>query len=136
MEHSSIRVVHPGQFDSATAQTYGSKRVAAIHKEAGIDSPMWGGLFEVEPGAHTGIHHHGEQHTVAYVLSGTSFIRWGRRGEFHATAKAGDFIFVPAWLPHQEINPSHNVPFQWVVVRSTPEPIVVNLPDDFWGDVN
>jgi uncharacterized RmlC-like cupin family protein len=136
MQHSSIRVVRPEQFDSATAQTSGSKRAAAIHTGGGIDSPMWGGLFVVEPGAHTGIHHHGEQHTIAYVLSGTSYVRWGNRGEFNATARAGDFLFVPARLPHQEINPSHDVPFQWVVVRSTPEPIVVNLRDDFWEDVN
>jgi uncharacterized RmlC-like cupin family protein len=135
MQPSSIRVVPPEQFDSATAQTPGSKRAAAIYPGAGIDSPMWGGLFVVEPGAHTGIHHHGEQHTIAYVLSGTSYIRWGDRGEFNATARAGDFLFVPAWLPHQEINPSQEVPFQWVVVRSTAEPIVVNLGKDFWDEV-
>jgi uncharacterized RmlC-like cupin family protein len=136
MQQSSIRVVHPEQFDSATAQTSGSKRSAAIHPGARIGSPMWGGLFVVEPGAHTGIHHHGEQHTIAYVLSGTSYVRWGDRGEFNATARAGDFLFVPAWLPHQEINSSPDVPFEWVVVRSTPEPIVVNLQDDFWDNVN
>jgi len=135
MQHSSIRVVRPEQFDSATAQTPGSKRTAAVYPGGGIDSPMWGGIFVVGPGAHTGIHHHGEQHTIAYVLSGTSYVRWGGRGEFKATARAGDFLFVPAWLPHQEINPSHDIPFQWVVVRSTPEPIVVNLRDDFWDDV-
>ena len=136
MQHPSICVIRPEQFDSATAQTPGSMRAAAIHPGAGISSPMWGGVFVVEPGAHTGIHHHGEQHTIAYVLSGTSYVRWGDRGGFDATAQAGDFLFVPAWLPHQEINPSHEVPFQWVVVRSTPEPIVVNLRDDFWEDVN
>jgi uncharacterized RmlC-like cupin family protein len=136
MQPSSIRVVRPDQFDSATAQTSGSKRTAAIYLGAGIGSPMWGGLFLVEPGAHTGIHHHGEQHTIAYVLSGTCYVRWGDRGEFDATAQAGDFLFVPAWLPHQEINPSHDLPFQWIVVRSTPEPIVVNLRDDFWEDIN
>jgi uncharacterized RmlC-like cupin family protein len=132
----SIRVVRPEQFDSATAQTPGSKRTAAIHRGAGITSPMWGGLFFVEPEARTGIHHHGEQDTIAYVLSGSSYVRWGDRGEFNATLQAGDFLFVPAWLPHQEINPSKDVPFQWIVVRSTPEPIVVNLRDDFWDDVN
>jgi uncharacterized RmlC-like cupin family protein len=47
--------------------------------------------------------------------------------------QAGDFLFVPAWLAHQEINPSSDVPFQWIVVRSTSEPIVENLPDEFWG---
>jgi uncharacterized RmlC-like cupin family protein len=136
MQRSSICVVHPEQFDSATAQTPASKRAAAIYPEAGTGSPMWGGTFIVEPEAHTGIHHHGEQHTIAYVLSGTSYVRWGDHGEFSATAQTGDFLFVPAWLPHQEINRSHDVPFTWVVVRSTPEPIVVNLRDDFWDDVN
>ena len=136
MGPSSIHVVRREQFNSDTAQTPGSTRTAAIYPGAGIVSPMWGGLFLVEPGAHTGIHHHGEQHTIAYVLSGTSYVRWGDRGEFNATARAGDFLFVPAWLPHQEINPSHDVAFQWVVVRSTPEPIVVNLRDDFWDDLN
>lgn len=131
---TGIRVVRPDHFDSATAQTFGSKRTAAIYPGAGIDSPMWGGLFLVEPRAQTGIHHHGEQHTVAYVLSGTSCVRWGDRGEFNATVHAGDFLFVPAWLPHQEINPSDSIPFEWIVVRSTPEPIVVNLRDDFWED--
>lgn len=134
MQYQSIRVVRSEHLDSATAQTPGSKRFAAIHRGAGIESPMWGGLFLVEPGARTGIHHHGEQHTIAYVLSGSSYVRWGERGEFDATLKSGDFLFVPAWLPHQEINPSSEEPFQWIVVRSTSEPIVVNLPDDFWGD--
>jgi uncharacterized RmlC-like cupin family protein len=136
MQYQSIRVVRPEELDSTTAQTPGSQRFAAIHSGAGTESPMWGGLFRVEAGARTGIHHHGELHTIAYVLSGTSYVRWGERGEFNATLHAGDFLYVPAWLPHQEINPSSDVPFQWIVVRSTSEPIVVNLPDDFWGEIN
>jgi uncharacterized RmlC-like cupin family protein len=136
MKFQSIQIIRPAEFDSATAQTPGSRRIAAVHPGAGMESPMWGGLFFVEPGARTGIHHHGEQHTIAYVLSGSSYVRWGERGEFDATAHAGDFLYVPARLPHQEINPSNDVLFQWVVVRSTPEPIVVNLRDDFWDDIN
>ena len=135
MPYQSIRVVRRDQLTSATAQTPGSQRLAAIHREAGIDSPMWGGVFLVEPAARTVIHHHGEQHTIAYVLSGTSYVRWGEQGEFDATLQAGDFLYVPAWLPHQEINPSKTLPFQWIVVRSTSEPIVVNLPSTFWDEV-
>ena len=82
---------------------------------------MWGGLFLVEPGAHTGIHHDGEQHTIVYVLSDSSLGSLGQRGEWNATLQASDFLFVPACLPHQELNPSKDVPFQWIVVRSTPE---------------
>ena len=73
-------------------------------------SRIWGGPFRVEPGARTGIHHHEEQHTIVYILSGSSYVRWGERGEFNATAQAGDFLYAPAWLPHQEINPSRGAP--------------------------
>jgi uncharacterized RmlC-like cupin family protein len=43
---------------------------------------------------------------------------------------------VPAFLPHMEINASDSGAFHWVVVRSTPTPIVVNLPDDTWPQWN
>jgi uncharacterized RmlC-like cupin family protein len=134
MHYQSIRVVRRGQFDSATAQTPGSQRLAAVHAGAGIDSPMWGGVFGVEPAARTAIHHHGEQHTIAHVLSGSSYVRWGEHGECDDNLRAGDFLYVPAWLPHQEINPSSDLPFQWGVVRSTSEPIVLNLPNTFWDE--
>jgi uncharacterized RmlC-like cupin family protein len=94
---------------------------------------MWAGTFRVEAGARTGIHHHGAQETVVYVLAGESVVRWGERGESSATVRAGDFVHVPAWVVHQEINPSATEPFDWVVVRSTPVPVVVNLADDTWG---
>lgn len=134
MSHSaSIRIIRPPEFDRGTQQTPGSERKAAVAPQLGIESAMWAGLFEVEPGARTGIHHHGAQQTVAYVLSGVCEVRWGALGEFSARAEAGDFIHVPAFLPHMEINASASHSFLWVVVRSTSNPIVVNLPDDSWS---
>jgi uncharacterized RmlC-like cupin family protein len=131
-DYPPICIVGPSEFDPGTAQTSGSVRLAAIAPQLFVQSAMWGGLFKVEPGARTGIHHHGEQQTVAYVLSGTCDVRWGPKGEHTARAYAGDFIHVPAFLPHMEINPSETEPFEWVVVRSTSTPIVVNLP--VWPD--
>jgi uncharacterized RmlC-like cupin family protein len=128
--------VKPNEFDSSTAQTSGSARRAAITPDLGIETTLWGGLFDVEPGACTGIHHHGEQQTIAYVLSGRCEVRWGANGEYSAHAEAGDFIHVPAYLLHMEINTSSREPFRWVVVRSTPTPIVVNFPDDTWSNAN
>jgi uncharacterized RmlC-like cupin family protein len=130
---AAIRIVSPAEFDQGTSQTPGSERLAGIARETGVRAGLWGGLFVVEPGARTGIHHHGEQETIAYVLEGESKVQWGERGEHEATARAGDFLHVPAWLPHREINPSDDLLFRWVVVRSTAEPIVVNLAEDFWG---
>lgn len=131
-EYSPIRIVTPEEFDPGTAQTRGSVRLAAVAPQLNIQSVLWGGLFEVKPRAHTGIHHHGQQQTIAYVLSGVCEVRWGARGEYAAHAKAGDFIHVPAFLPHMEINPSASEPFHWVVVRSTSTLIVVNLPANTW----
>jgi uncharacterized RmlC-like cupin family protein len=129
---NTIQIIRPDQFDLGTAQTPGSERRAAIAPELGIKSSIWGGMFEVEPGSRTGVHHHGPQETIAFVLSGTCEIRWGANGEFIGCAKSGDFIHVPAYLPHMEINPSETHAFRWVVVRSTPTPIVVNLPNVGW----
>jgi uncharacterized RmlC-like cupin family protein len=129
---TAIRIVSSAEFDAGTAQTPGSARLAAIAPQLGIQSVLWGGLFEVKPAARTGIHHHGEQETIAYVLSGICEVRWGARGEFSASATAGDFIYVPAFLLHMEINSSDSESFYWVVVRSTSTPIVVNLPDHTW----
>jgi uncharacterized RmlC-like cupin family protein len=128
----SIGVVHPDQFNEGTLQTPGSRRFAAVSPEQGIASGLWAGTFLVEPEAQTGIHHHGSQETVVYVLEGESLVQWGDRGQHAATVCAGDFIHIPAWLVHREINPSQTVPFRWVVVRSTSSPIVVNFPDDIW----
>jgi uncharacterized RmlC-like cupin family protein len=134
--NSAISIVHPTELSSETQQTPGSLRMSAIAAAHGIVSSLWAGIFVVEPSAKTGIHHHGEQDTVVYVLGGEACVRWGDFGEYSATVTAGDFLHVPAWLPHQEINPSKERTFRWVVVRSTPEPIVINLPDDFWTPGN
>jgi uncharacterized RmlC-like cupin family protein len=76
---AAIRIVSPALFNSGKAQTPGSERRAAIAAALGIPSAIWGGLFEVEPRSQTGVHHHGEQETIAYVLSGICEIRWGQK---------------------------------------------------------
>jgi uncharacterized RmlC-like cupin family protein len=129
----TISVIHPDQLRADTSQTSGSQRFSAISAEHGIASALWAGTFLVEPGAKTGIHHHGKQDTVVFILAGEAIVRWGDLGEHRATVRTGDFLYVPSWLPHQELNPSTTAPFRWIVVRSTPEPIIVNLPDEFWG---
>jgi hypothetical protein len=58
---------------------------------------LWGESFEVKPGARTGIHHHGEQQTIAYVLSGICEVRRGARGEY--VAREGRRFHPCAHLP-------------------------------------
>src|SRR3984957_2056013 len=106
--HSPIRIVHPSEFLAGTAQTSGSVRLAAIAPESALNTALWGGLFEVKPRAHTGIHHHGEQQTIAYVLEGVCEVRWGAHGEYVAETPAGDFIHHPENLQYTVNNPAAN----------------------------
>jgi uncharacterized RmlC-like cupin family protein len=132
MLYENISIVRPHELTGGTPQTAGSDRLEALSSKTESPSGMWGGLFFVEPKAETGIHHHGMQETIVYVLEGQALIRWGQRGEHEASVEPGDFVRIPPFVPHREINSSSSATFCWVVVRSTPDPIVVNLPDEYW----
>jgi uncharacterized RmlC-like cupin family protein len=67
---------------------------------------------------------------VIYVVSGKARMRWGDKLEYTAEAGPGDFIYVPPYVPHQEINASTSEPLECVVVRSDNEAVVVNLNID------
>lgn len=122
-----IRVVRANELDSNTPQTPGMTRAAAItHARAGA-SKLWAGTVVVDPNAKTGAHHHGELETVLYIVRGRARFRWGEQLEYVAEAGPGDFIFVPPFVPHQEMNASPETPVEAVVVRSGQEPVVVNL---------
>ena len=67
--------------------------------------------------------------TVLYVVRGRVRMRWGDQLEFADEAAPGDFIYVPPYVPHQEINAgTNNEECECVVVRNGREPVVVNLP--------
>lgn len=125
-EHG-IKIVRAGELDMNTPQTSGMTRAAAItHARTGA-SKLWAGTMLVQPDAKTGPHHHGELETVLYVVSGRVRMRWGEHLEFSAEANRGDFIYVPPYVPHQEINASPDESCEAVVVRSGQDPVVVNL---------
>ena len=122
-----IRIVRAGELDTNTPQTPGMTRAAAInHARAGANK-LWAGTVVVQPNAKTGAHHHGELETVLYVVKGRARFRWGEKLEFVEEAGPGDFIYVPPFVPHQEINADPAAPVECVVVRSGQEPVVVNL---------
>jgi uncharacterized RmlC-like cupin family protein len=122
-----VRVVHAGELDPNTPQTPGMTREAAIDAARAGAEKLWAGTVTVEPDARTGAHHHGALESVIYVVAGRARMRWGERLEFTADAGPGDFIYVPPFVPHQEINASPDAPLSCVVVRSGQEPVVVNL---------
>ena len=126
-KHDGVRVIPAGSLDTNTAQTPGMDRRAAInHARVGAQK-IWAGTVTIHANAKTGAHHHGHLESVIYVVRGRARMRWGERLEFVAEAGPGDFIYVPPYVPHQEINASRQEPLECVVVRSDGEAVVVNL---------
>ena len=129
-KHDGVRVVRGDQLDSNTPQTPGMSRAAAINNARVGAQKLWAGTVTIHPNAKTGAHHHGELESVIYVVSGRARMRWGDQLEFVAEAGPGDFIYVPPFVPHQELNASKDEPLLCVLVRSDQEAVVVNLDID------
>src|SRR5216110_807922 len=125
-----VRVVHADELDLNTPQTPGMNRAATItHASAGAEK-LWAGTVVIHPNARTGAHHHGPVESVIYVVSGRARMKWGERLEFTAEAGPGDFIYVPPYVPHQEINASRSETLECVLVRSDGEAVAINLDID------
>jgi uncharacterized RmlC-like cupin family protein len=122
-----LRIIRSGDLNTNTPQTPGMTRAEAIsHARVGAQK-LWAGTVVVEPNARTGPHHHGDLETVIYVVRGRARFRWGNHLEFVDEAGPGDFVYVPPYVPHQELNARKDQAVEAVIVRSGQEPVVVNL---------
>jgi uncharacterized RmlC-like cupin family protein len=125
--YHGVRVVRGDELDLNTPQTPGMTRAAAVSYARTGAKKLWAGTVVIHPNAKTGAHHHGPVESVIYIVSGRARMRWGDHLEFVAEAGPGDFIHVPAYVPHQEINASAVEPLSCVLVRSGRDPVVINL---------
>lgn len=126
-KHTGVSVIPGDQLDPNTAQTPGMNRAAAINFARVGAQKLWAGTVHIHANAKTGAHHHGPLESVIYVVRGRARMRWGEQLEFTAEAGPGDFIYVPPFVPHQEINASSDEVLECVLVRSDNEAVVVNL---------
>ena len=122
-----VRVIPANSLDRNTAQTPGMSRAAAVNFARVGAEKIWAGTVTIHPNAKTGAHHHGPVESVIYVVKGRARMRWGDTLEFIAEAGPGDFIYVPPYVPHQEMNASENEALECVLLRSGQDPVVVNL---------
>src|ERR1700677_3606075 len=125
-----VKVIPRDSLDPNTMQTPGMNRAAAINYARAGAQKLWAGTVSIFANAKTGAHHHGALESIIYVVRGRARMRWGDRLEYVAEAAPGDFIFVPPYVPHQEINASSDETLECVLVRSDNEAVVVNLNID------
>ena len=126
-KHDGVRVIPGNQLDPNVPSTPGMDRKAAINFARAGAQKLWAGTVTIKPDAKTGAHHHGHLESVIYVVRGKARMRWGERLQFTAEAGPGDFIFVPPYVPHQEINASPDEVLECVLVRSDGEAVAINL---------
>ena len=125
--NDGVKVISGQHLDENTPQPEGMTRAAAINFATAGAKKLWAGTVEIHPDAKTGAHHHGALESIIYIIKGQARMRWGERLENIAEAGPGDFIYVPPFVPHQEINADANEPLHCVLVRSDQEAVVVNL---------
>ncbi|WP_225769795.1 cupin domain-containing protein [Inquilinus sp. Marseille-Q2685] len=88
-------------------------------------------LVTLPPGVRAKAHRHESHETAIHVLSGESGMWYGDRLEQHLTARAGDFVYIPAGMPHLPYNPSATEACVAVIARTDPneQESVILMPE-------
>lgn len=105
-------------FEGISAQTAGTKHLC-MH------------LVIIPPGGKAVAHYHNGYETTIYIIKGRAETRYGEKLEHSSINEAGDFLFIPANLPHQPVNLSETDEVIAVVARNDPneqESVVVYNP--------
>ena len=87
-------------------------------------------IVRIPPGGRAKAHKHAEHETAVFALSGTSCMWHGERLEQHTTLQPGEFLYIPADVPHLPYNPSETETCVAVIARTDPneQESVVLLP--------
>jgi uncharacterized RmlC-like cupin family protein len=121
-------VTRGGHEEGSTADSGGAIRVSGVSIQHTPATRLWFGKVSNSPGFRSVSHHHGEAETGGYVLSGRARIYFGDAFADYVDMEEGDWVFVPPFMPHVEVNMSVTEQLVWLTCR-TPDNIVVNLPD-------
>jgi hypothetical protein len=138
---AAIHIVSPAEFDSGTAQTPGSERLAAVAPTLGmtqLNNQIVREILRLDSARPSGAAcwTWNRERGRAFIIteskrrSPTSLL--GSKGRLSRARTGRRFRSRPR-LPAAHGNQSFEVgAFRWVVVQSTATPIVVNLPDEIW----
>jgi uncharacterized RmlC-like cupin family protein len=127
-------VTRGGHEPDNTGQSAGASRISGVSPQHTPATRLWFGQVHNLAGFRSVPHHHGEAETGGFVLSGRARIYFGRMFHDYIDMEAGDWVFVPPFLPHVECNLDRARPLTWMTAR-TPDNIVVNLPEILDGDL-
>lgn len=122
-----IRAQHLGSYQGKQGLSY----FAGISAESAGSQALCMHLLTIPPGGRAQAHLHEHHETAIYVLSGQAEMRYGEDLKEHLAVKAGDFVYIPAGVPHLPFNSSQSEPCVAVIARTDPneQESVVLLPE-------
>jgi uncharacterized RmlC-like cupin family protein len=94
-------------FAGVSAETAGSQRLC-MH------------MVTIPPLARAKPHLHERHESAVYVVSGEAGMWYGEGLREHVWLHAGDYLYIPANVPHLPYNPSESVPCVGLVARTDP----------------
>lgn len=76
-------------------------------------------MLVIPPGAKAKPHYHENHETAIYQLEGVTEFHHGPNLEFTSRVEAGDYVYIPAGVPHQPYNPGDK-PAKALIARTDP----------------
>ena len=88
-------------------------------------------IATIPPGGRSKAHKHEDHETAIHVLTGESGMWFGESIEHHLVARAGDFLYIPANMPHLPYNMSDTESCVAIVARTDPsdQESIILLPE-------
>ena len=125
-DSAGCRVVRGGGYEGKQGLGY----AAGISAESAGARGLCLHTLTIPPGGRAKAHVHAEHESAIYVVSGRGTMWWGEGLAHREELSAGDFVFIPAGVPHLPANP-HDEPVLTVVARTDPneQESVVLLPE-------
>ena len=77
-------------------------------------------MLAIPPGGRAKAHLHENHETTIYVLEGEAEMWYGENLSEHLVVKAGDFLYIPAGMPHLPANRSQTQTCVAVLARTDP----------------
>src|SRR5215475_16117719 len=97
----TCRVVRAGEmYQGRQALAYAPGISAETVGASGINLQ----LVTIPPDGRAKAHLHAEHETAAYVIDGEIELRYGDRLQHHLVIRTGEFLYIPAGMPHLPLN--------------------------------
>ncbi len=122
-----IRSQEGGSYEGKQALSY----FAGVSVESAGSQALCMHLLRIPPGGKANAHLHENHESAIYIISGEAEMWYGEGLKEHAVTRAGDFVYIPAGVPHQPFNSSPTEPCIAVIARTDPneQESVVLLPE-------